>query len=733
MPYDNAGGKSGGGGGAAGGNTPPLRTPQLSNGTPPKKSEDRRASVLGKRVALAQRALNRKLREGEAYKRFLFGEAPKSAMDVDDPALGVGADNDAEAEAIGKGWFQTTVPAHGMLYSVLAPALLARRPTYINRARKAAPEDERARGKIYAELAKIVERESRVHDAMGYALRDCVQYSVGWLMTEFDPERRLPIVRYVPASRVLVDQETDGRGDVRSLRWVAEKRSIPIEDARYLAKNEWGAKNYEFEPVKNTWDDDDSDQDEFATDDDGGASCPTEFAKLVFVYVKGNNPNTRNARVKGAAVTERPTGDSGYTGRDECVILEAVSSRGSSGSDGYRFVASIPWQFPTDQDEFPLTPLRLTIADTGFYGPSILQVGHNLQVMLNWTLTWYNTDAYLSSRRVISYNKDAFESDKAVKAAFDSPDNLVVIPGKRTLTPADVNVVDFGKPSPTLQEAYAGNLTQYRSVTGLDAFDMEARSHRTATDAAIQNEGAQLRIGSLADQVENTYRSVMRKALQCARRHMTAPEVASWIGEGLMQFEQIATEVDPLTGAATQSTNLTPLWDDRNNTPEAIRKEVDVDIEPRSVRFVSPEQEVNDIQLLIAKQLELSKVVQEAVAAQMVDFARGLAKSGNAALMAMAERLHLPNAEEILLDLNSLIPPPPEPSPASFPPNLAGPSRSRTVTTKPDGSRIERLDEAGGEIPPQAIAEMAQMMEQGTVGPGAFPPELGAAAAQMMG
>ena len=71
----------------------------------------------------------------------------------------------------------------------------------------------------------------------------------------------------------------------------------------------------------------------------------------------------------------------------------------------YKIVARQPWPFPCDPDELPATPLRLTQPDRGFYPHSILQPSHATQVMLNWAMTFYNTDVFNSSGRFISYNK----------------------------------------------------------------------------------------------------------------------------------------------------------------------------------------------------------------------------------------------------------------------------------------------------------------------------------------
>jgi len=689
-----------------------------------RESKDARAAkVLGKRLCLAQKVLDGKLRDGEAYAPHIDGEPPKTN---ESPV--------AEAKkSIGEGWNKTTIPAHGMLISVLTPSLIARAPTYINRARKSASEKERARGKVYTELAKVIERESGVHDQMTAALDDTFPNTVGWLFVDYDPERKLPLVRRVPCSRVLVDTETDGRGFMRDIRWVAEKRSIPVNDARWLADNVWGAKSYEFKEVEYAWDEDDNESEPEIEE------VPTKFAKLVFMYLKGNNPYTARADLNAAPgdVVERSSEDPAYTGQDELLILECRGE--DSEYDAYKIVARQPWPFPCDPDELPATPLRLTTPRKGFYPPSLLQPSHGLQVMLNWAMTFYNTDVFNSARRFVAYDPTQFPDDKSLRRAFGGSDNLALIKATRAFDKNAIMPVSFGQPNPAIAESVSANQMQYDQVSGRVAFDAEQRnrSHQTATGATISNESAQVRIGRLADLVEQTYKSVMRKALQCARFHMSAEDVASWIGEDLLAFE----EAPAADGTPVMVSNL---WNDADRSPEAIRKEVDIDIEPRSVRFVSPEQEVNDIQLLMDKQVMYAKEIKGSLDAQMPEFAVALAKAGNAAVEALAERLHLANAEAFLIDLNMVIPPPPEPAPnAGLPgqlPTMGGPSRTQRMTMKPDGTRIEETSTTGPEMPhpggagptPQVLGKIMQMIQAGTIDPSKLPPDIQAALAAMM-
>lgn len=690
----------------------------------------RTARIMGQRFCLASKALARVLAVGAEYVPYIKGRAPKM-YDEDGEEL-----QDSDEEYIGSGWNKTSIPAHGMLCSVLSPSLLARKPVYINRARKAASEIERARGRVYAELARVIERESDVHGKMAAALEDTYPNTASWLFVDYDPERQLPVVRHVPCSRVLVDPETDGAPDMRAVRWVAEKRTLPIADARWLAENVWGAKDYEFTPVTQTWDEDDE---EVEAEDE----VPTRFAKLLFCYIKGNNPNTTAAKI-GATADEKvedSAKDDAYSGKDELLILECAGDEDSY--DDYKLVARQPWPFPCDLDELPATPLRLTrpLSGKGFYPDSILQPSHELQKALDHAITFWNTDAFNSCRRFITYNGAIFKDDNDVQRVLGGGDNLALLRGERAVGDQDLRAVNFGQPNPSVEKAFAINSQQYDQVSGKIAFDSEQRnrSHQTATGAAISNESAQVRIGALADMVEECYVSVMRKALQCARRWMNAEQVATWIGEDLMMFETMPTEDG-------QGVRASPLWNDMDRTPEAIRREVDVAIEPQSIRFVSKDQQANDIQLLMGKQNEAALTIMKTVEMGAIPLAKAMAKASNAAILALAETLHLPNADDFLFDLNAVIPPPPEPAAnAGMPgqlPVVGGPQMHRSITVKPDGTRTESVKQIAGEGPhpgmggggptPQALGEILQMVKAGKINPQQLPPQIQAALMQMV-
>lgn len=633
------------------------------------KDDAATARVAGLRLAYSQPRHALIDAEAKVYETFAFGEEPEIE--------GGDGKRSAGEKKIGKGWNTATLPLHHVLRSVLVPTLLSREPTWVNRSRIGGGDEEKARGKIYEELAKVIWRENDMHMQATAALDDAMLKRCGWFLIDYDKKKRLPRIRWVDASKVRTDRENGQSPFTRDQRWWAEYRTISLKDAEYFAEHEWGAKGFKFTPRSALVDDDDDVQLESPIVDADGLRMvgsrerPTERVKLVFMYVKGANPDGGNANnsAKPGDVVEKGGEDAMYSGKDELLILECVGDEKDGKS--YKFVGRKKWPFPCDPGECPAEPLRITVDNRDFFPASIFQPGHSLQEAANWAFRYYNTDVYNSSRRIVVYSEGHVD-DKALNKGLYGTDNLITIKSKnRHVNDKWFSVQGFGEPSASLEKAIPANTQQYKDVVGLDKLDMEARSNRTATDAALLNQGGQLRTGFMADLLEYSLANVMRKAMQCARWNMNAEDVAHWVGEDMLGFYSVALtrkekrSVEELDGTVVEyeeevptgeTVRISDLWNDTVKDAASIRDEIGIDIEPRSVRFVNPEKEMEDIVLLFGKQLEAHKRLAEFQTPQEKVVA---ARASNAMLRMLAERMHLPNAHELLYDLEELVKAPP--------------------------------------------------------------------------
>lgn len=689
--------------------------------TPRKTKSDKNeetALLIGKRCNHSLKQHEKIVKRGNSYRRFIDGDPPKLMGEHG----GILPDEDRsqaeyEEKALGKNWDLTSVPAHGMLRQILLPSLVSRPPQWINRDRTLSPnatpemkeraQQRRALGEIFTCLARHIYREFKVHRELLAAVDDAMTYGVGWLGVDWDPERGMPRIRWRDTRRVLVDTECDSDPFGTNQRWRAEFWTLPKTEAELLARKEWKTR-HKFTGIKHEWDQDTRSHD--------GDELPTEFVRLVYVYVRGNSPYIEKANLSAGVgeKIEEVGKDDVYTGKDELLIMEAP--KGWDDEQSYKLVARRPWDFPTDHDDDPLEPVRITHHNRSFYPPSIYQAGHSLQIALNWAVRYHNTDMYNSARRVIAFLEGAFDEQTREKI-LHSQDNLVTAAFK---SQADMEralrVIDFGRPNPALKDGIAGNDGMYREVSSLSSFDAEGKSHETATRAALDSQGAQLRIGSMADRVEDAIQNAMKKAMFCAMKNMTAEEVAETIGyEEPFQFQWIE---DPDTGDLVR---YSPVWNDELfEDTAAMRNEAWINLEPKSARFVSPEQEINDMDRLTAKGMEwLGKVIE--TNEMNPQLAGEIARVGNNWMKRYAERLYLPNADELMMDLSKATTPPPEMMQQQQQAAMEGQGGSASMKMLPGGGA--QVDVKGPMGPPTRA--LANLTDQLGLDPSLIPGELG--------
>jgi hypothetical protein len=630
----------------------------------PKKLE----VLLGERLALAYDNRHRALSEGDAYNEFIYGTPPTPRMETGDDRWSETLDRiRREEEENGKGWRMVSAPLHGEYRSLLLPALVGRSGNWENRHPELPPDaservreeakQRRRRSRLWERLAEKVYEVSGGHETMKRAVDLAMQYGHAWLHSYYDPQLGLPRIEAIHPDRVLMDCETEDDPTGRTQRWRAVCCIMSEADARKAAREEWDAPNYSFKPelpkaapfeapdgvkveTTNQW--------------------PTRFVKIVYMYVRGDSPALRTASIAAGKdeLIEDVGKDKQYDGKDHVLVLEARGDWNSK--EGYRVVARLDWPQVTPFGEDPLTVLNLDTDNRSVFGVPVYRKGHSLQIAVNWALRFYQTDLFHSSRRILGYVEGALDPDQLENALYSRNNPVAVGFKSHSDMTRFVQPISFGEPVRGLLEA-SGVMDQFQGrITNRDVFSgMPTRSHESATRAALSSEKAQLVVGEMADRVEQALQSSMLKALMAARTWMTAEQVASWIGEEYLYFDEMPHDMDPVTGEIVR---LSPVWDDdwSEPDPEVIRRSVDIQLEPRSLRFVSPEQRLQDMDRLMGKQLEFMARIIEANAVNPA-LAQELARVGNAELRAYARMMQIPYVEEFLINMDVAATPPIQP------------------------------------------------------------------------
>lgn len=621
--------------------------------------------MQAKRLARSHEEHSLRVARGEAYAPFIFGRPPKLMAKPGTARYAQMEQIVAEEEReIGKRWSKVSVPKHGEVRQLLKPALASTPPTWENEHQPLPPEPtddqkqvalmRRQRCRVYEELAKVIYTEFKCHDSLGYALDDSMQYGMGAFVTDWNGDLNNPLCgfKYVSFKRILVDSEIIDDPMGETIRWDALCYTVPVGDAKKLAEK-WGNPGYEFRT---------SATDLFA-DESGMNEAPTRFTKIIIVNVRGDSPHLRESRMDAELDEQQEDvgDDDVYDGYDHTLVMEA---RGEfDDHNNYSLIARLDPVYPNDLGQSVLTLFALDPDNEDYWGKPVYQKGHSLQVAINWAVRYYNTNAQLTSKGAIGVVKGAMDPSEEEKLLARSEPQPIVHFNDQNKLMNGIKPIDLGKPAPQLIETANINNSAFDSIMASDLFRGMGKSHETAARAMLSSERAQLIIGRMAEQVEKALTIAMRKALMACRAKLTAVQVAAWIGAEYLYFEP---RLDPETG---EEVLWSPVWNDEVNDIASIRMEVDIRIKPRSVRFTSPEQRLQDMDRFGGKMVEQIGKVLEAVGLNHPQLASEIARAGNAFLRDYGNLLNLPNVDELAIDLRVAATPPMAP-PA--PPEMGG-------------------------------------------------------------
>lgn len=671
----------------------------------PKKSTQK-AKSLAKRVKYAMGFRVAQAKNAAEYRKLETGVTP-----TDLPKM--------TKDGQGEGWNITSASPHALLRSTIVSSLIARDALWISEHREGSSDTVKGLSRIMQALARKIWTEFNVRHEMACALSDALPCGDGFAEVDFDNDRKLPRIRWVDFNRVLLDAETDGSPMAYRQRWRGVQWQMPLSEA----KLKWP--DHKFTPTNSVWDDD-AGHDEASTEENDAtevsAPMPSQMVRLLGIYLKGDSPDLEGgdigagdgekvepkAKEDVSEEAERTNTDNPSNGSNTYIVCEVVGDLEKDGE--LRIIAEESWECPDDHDEFPLKSLRLTLDTSGPYAHSLYQPGHAVAVMLDWLVTFYFTDTHKAASRAFFFDRIKVD-ETTLREALLNPSNLRLVgvdgPDKMP-SHGVIEELKFDSTKQSIKEAIGLASETHKALANIDQVRQEARSHRTATDAAIQNENAQLYLGFFAEQVERFAHRLMRTALMCARYHMSAQQVAAWVGDELM-------------GWTDENKTVSKYWSNRAEFRDiaVIRREVDVTVMPRSMRFAPVEQEVNDLNTLFNQQIAFAKVLQGFNFEVRPEV---LIKPANALFRRTADLLQISNADEIMIDFNGVLPPPPEAPPA--PPNLGGPSRTVRTEAGPDGTLSREVTDVAPELPPQAVGAMRNQMRQGNMSPASLPPDL---------
>lgn len=625
------------------------------------RREEETEKLMSRRLVRSIQRREVVLSEYLRYAPYIFGD-PLLSGEPRDTYLKEQASNNTARKII-EGWDTTTIPMHGIMRSVMLPYLLANDPHWINRDRPHSNPLQRAKVDLYADLSNSIWTQCDATAEFQRALDDAYCKRLGWIKTEWVPNNKLPIHRWVDAGDMLVDCEVRSPR-LRDRRWVAEQVVYPIETADWLAKNEWDAAKYDFTPAK--WEPMGDQNEQSARGILRGAGIgmstpytepPTENVRLIFVCVRGENPFTSTASLKSRRMNDPAGKDAVYDGKDHILIMEARG--GYDQPDGYRIVGRIDWPYPCDPGEFPYTELYITKDNRDIYPYSIMQPAHPAQVAADLNIQSWNTQTRNQARSIVGIKPEAFRNEDEMRTALHSQEPLPVaeINANDSLQNA-VTVMPLGSPNSIAPQTAAMMRENFEMIQGMNKFDTQVRANQTAYNTAKQSEAAQVKIEDLEKLVGRAITRAQKKAIMCARTNMSYEDVQEWVN--VPEEVEGRRVLKPRLASNGQTVTSSELWTDDPDWDE-IRKEAEVNLEPRSIRFVNPDKEAADIKEVADYQLQVFRVVGDTVGKQGVGAAQAIAESANETIKLMCKLKNILNHERFLIDMTKITAPTPPP------------------------------------------------------------------------
>ncbi len=623
------------------------------------KALEKAGRLQAKRLVYAKRIKDAVVSEfQQRYAHYIYGMPFfRTTEEMEEYSRKQGGTDDAQR--IKHGWDTTTFPLHGMHRNAMMPYLVSNDPIFLNRQRKGADAMEMARVDLFCDVATAIWKENQTTREVQRACEDAHAYRIGWMKTVYDPAMNLPRHMWVDARNMLIDCETKSPR-MTDRRWVAEEITLPIETAEWFAKNVWDAGKYEFEPVEFEAPDEPEGKKvrNARSRDQADEDAPTEFVRLVMVEVRGENPWSMSARYKSRRMNDPAGKDDVYVGKDHVLVMEARGGFGSA--EHYKVVARIDWQFPCKRGRFTYTPFMLTKDNRGVYPYNIMQPGHAAQVSADVAMQAYNTDSRNSARRWGAYQPEAFQDGADAKAVVEGDEALVMVPLKINTDPQRaIAIGNFGSPNQHLNLTFAANRENFEAIQGMNKFDVQVRANQTAFNTSVQNEAAQVKIEDLAKLIEASVVELAEKGVMCARANMTNDDVAKWINMPTeVAGQPVARQM--LTSAKTAE----PVHDLWPNNPDwdDIRREVEVNLEPRSIRFNNPDKEAANVKEIADYQMQVARIIGDTVAKGGVAAAQEIARTANETIKMLAQLKNIVNYERILFDFDKIGPPVPEPA-----------------------------------------------------------------------
>lgn len=533
---------------------------------------------------------------GDEIKRFIEGAQWNPAEDVGTPT---------------DDWMRTTNNRLWPLFQGYLSNLIYQRPNVTAKpVRKG--DDSIQRAKVNTLLMNYTLKESRYADETRLAVSDALIYGCGAKEQRVDGHRGdLCVSRWVNIKDIIVDPGADTT--IQSVGWVARRFSMSLSKARRIYKKnlregvELSADRAGQENSKKGGSTGKS------SERVGGGETMDEMVTLYRIYLRGDDPVLDDGDPSDPDnKTSLPATDAKTEGSAEKSALqkhlEESGNKVITIAMGYPYILDErPWPFVLDHDEFPITFFRAHLYPGKFLPHSPFKPLLPLQKNLNWAMTFMITQMRTMSQVKFVVDQSQFQGNEEEIEKLTSLDDREVIRTNGRFKDA-LERIDFGSLSAIPTQMYPFMEGAFDDISGFQELFGGMRGARSATEASIREERAQTNSALMLQAIEGSMLEDIRHMIQIMFSVTSLAKVASVVGE-----ENVVKLPDPLT-----NTEMASYWNTAM-TPEEIRAETDIELEPGSTRRVNREQEVNDRINILDRKVNMFNMIATGLAQQVIN------------------------------------------------------------------------------------------------------------------
>lgn len=648
----------------------------------PPKAIDK--TMTARRVAAEQKR-DQVLADAERIEKLVYGEMSSGGTD-------------------GAGYVLTNVPLFVKYNEALSSSIFYKNPKLQVRKREGQGELAAIRAEVERRKLEYYVRETDLMDNIKLCFAETRCKGTGFVECHFDHVRGYTTARWSPFAQTLVDSDTDHSPRVADLMWMGRERTYSLAAAQkkfpgYKWSDVYGAP-------------DNAEPERFRVRSEGmdklggGDSSDHKRVRVLQVYMRGTDsadakdapqlavPSDKDADGEKDAAADKPakTDAALYKGGNQVAYYEICT-------DGLYLIRVESADYVCD--DFPLIPLRITVDPRQFYAYSMFVPFYDLARQAEAMLRIANTQSRKHARTVMLLDEAVFTPEE-VAQVNNGPDFLALRKKDVMRAANAMQKMDYGEPKQFVHDSARMNMEIFRDLSSMDALTLGSPGggqgvERSATGSMLLDKRAQRLAQKFADEFEAFVARVFRTISQLDRSLMTREQVQKIIGEDIALTEEI--------------------WP--NEWPEQdIIGEYDIIIESASMRYVSEEQKVADMNALVDRWVQFI--------AQIPDMAQKIGPPATAllvqrffaAIQRQAQLMGVPNPEEFLVSAAEML------QALNLAPQMAQPDMPPEAAVNPAPPSAETPPlVADPNITPQAIAEMAHAILAGTLDPQSAPPE----------